>query len=61
MPATATAIRPNELGRDATASVTLLDLIAAVSDVSDCDEDVLATVSHMLRSGHVRFTRRPAA
>ena len=33
--------------------VTLLELVAAVSSVTDDDEEVVATVAHMLRSGAV--------
>jgi hypothetical protein len=33
--------------------VTLLELVEAVSDVTDNDVEVVATVLHMLRSGRV--------
>jgi hypothetical protein len=37
-------------------AVTLLELIDAVSEVSESEEEVVATVSHMLNSGRVRLT-----
>jgi hypothetical protein len=36
-------------------SVTLLELIDAVSEVSDTEQEVVATVSYMLNSGRVRL------
>ena len=36
-------------------SVTLLELVGAVCDVTDDDAEVVATVLHMLRSGQVRL------
>ncbi len=35
--------------------VTLLELIEAVSEVSETEQEVLATVTYMLNSGHVRL------
>ncbi len=35
--------------------VTLLELIDAVSEVSDTEQEVLATVTYMLSSGRVRL------
>jgi hypothetical protein len=35
--------------------VTLLDLVQAVCDVTEDDNEVIATVRHMLRSGRVRL------
>jgi hypothetical protein len=35
--------------------ITLLELIDAVSEVSDCEEEVVATVTYMLNSGRVRL------
>lgn len=35
--------------------VTLLELVDAVSDVSDDETEVVATVLHMLRSGTVKL------
>ena len=35
---------------------TLLEVMMAVSEVTDDDEEVLATVSHMLKSGRVRLS-----
>lgn len=34
---------------------TLLDLVGAVCEVTSDDEEVVATVLHMLRSGRVRL------
>ncbi len=35
---------------------TLLDLVSAVSDVSENEREVVATVAHMIRTGQVRLT-----
>jgi len=37
-------------------SVTLLELIDAVSEVSDTEQEVIATVTYMLSSGRVRLS-----
>jgi hypothetical protein len=37
------------------ADVTLLQLVEAICDVTSSDEEVVATVLHMLRSGCVRL------
>ena len=34
---------------------TLLELIAAVNDVSDSEQEALSTITYMLESGRVRF------
>ena len=39
-------------------SLTLLELIEAVSEVSDSEQEVIATVTYMLRSGRVRLAGR---
>jgi hypothetical protein len=36
--------------------MTLLELIEAVSEVSDSEQEVIATVSYMLSSGRVRLS-----
>ena len=36
--------------------LTLLELVAAVDEVSDSEEELLGTVVHMLRSGRVRLS-----
>jgi len=36
--------------------MTLLELIAAVSDVSETEQETLATVTYMLNSGRVRLS-----
>ena len=36
-------------------ATTLLALVEAVSDASNSEQEVVATVSHMLRSGRVRL------
>ncbi|MCS5638491.1 MAG: hypothetical protein NZ990_18400 [Myxococcota bacterium] len=38
-------------------AVTLLEVVKAVAEVADNDEEVLATMSHMLRSGRVRLSQ----
>jgi hypothetical protein len=35
--------------------LTLLDLIQAVSEVAANDQELLATVAHLINSGQVRF------
>ena len=35
--------------------VTLLELVAAICDITDDEEEILATVHHMLESGSVRL------
>jgi hypothetical protein len=37
-------------------SVTLLELVKAVSEVSDSEREILATVTYMLNSGRVRLS-----
>ena len=37
-------------------ATTLLDLVSAVSDVSDNEREVIATVAHMILTGRVRLT-----
>ncbi len=50
---------------EAPTELTFLELIDAVSEVSDTEQEVIATVSHMLNSGRVRlagnFRGEPAA
>ena len=36
-------------------SVTLLELVKAVSEVTDDDREIVATVRHMLQSGRARL------
>jgi hypothetical protein len=36
-------------------SLTLLELVEAVNDVTSNDDEVVATVQHMLQSGRVRL------
>ena len=50
----ATAV-PIPLGVDEPESVTLLELVRAVSEVTDDEREVVATVRHMLLSGRVRL------
>lgn len=46
-----------ELGaEEAPAELTLLELIDAVSEVSETEQEVIATVSYMLKSGRVRLS-----
>jgi hypothetical protein len=52
VPMSATAVRaPSDLQGD----VTLLELIQAVADVTNDEREIIATVTHMLRSGSVRL------
>lgn len=37
-------------------SVTLLELVEAVSEVSDSEQEVIATVTYMLSSGRIRLS-----
>jgi hypothetical protein len=37
------------------ANVTLLDLMAAVSDYAQSDAELVATVAHLVNSGRVRL------
>jgi len=54
--AIATAIQlPAETQDPEPKSATLLELVESVCDVTDSDEEVIATVLHMLRSGRVRL------
>ena len=36
-------------------SLTLMDLVDAVGQCADTEEEVLATVTYMIRSGHVQM------
>ena len=40
---------------DAPRPVTLMELVDAVGEVAETEQEVLATVSYMLRSGRVRL------
>jgi hypothetical protein len=46
---------PIPLDGDEPEQVTLLELVRAVSEVTDDDREVVATVQHMLLSGRVRL------
>jgi len=37
-------------------SLTLLELVEAVNDVTSSDDEVVATVRHMLRTGRIRLS-----
>lgn len=37
-------------------ATTLLDLVRAISEVTDDDHEIVATVQHLLDSGRVRLT-----
>ena len=39
----------------ASGDVTLLELVQAISDVTDDEREIVATVMYMLRSGHARL------
>ena len=51
-PESVVALPPTEKEPLAT---TLLDLVEAVGDVSDNEREVVATVSHLIRTGKVRL------
>jgi hypothetical protein len=42
-------------GAQEVSEVTLLELVQAVSEVTDDDREVVATVRHLIRSGRVRL------
>ena len=46
---------PLELQEPEPKSLTLLELVGSVCDVTDDDDEVIATVLQMLRSGRVRL------
>jgi len=46
---------PATLGSTQAPETTLLELVQAVSDEARTDQEVVATVLHMLRSGRVRL------
>ena len=46
---------PVELQESEAKSLTLLELVGSVCDVADSDDEVVATVLQMLRSGRVRL------
>jgi len=54
----AAAISPvvEVLGDPQLNELTLLDLVQAVCDVAESEEEIIATVIHMLQSGRVRLT-----
>lgn len=43
----------------ALAPLTLMELIEAVSEVSETDQEVVATVAYMLRSGRIQLADDP--
>ena len=46
---------PVEIQDPESKNVTLLELVGSVCDVTDDDDEVIATVLQMLRSGRVRL------
>ena len=46
---------PLATGQQPRTRVTLLDLVAAVVDSAESDEEVIATVHHMLHSGRIKL------
>lgn len=46
---------PVELQEPESKSLTLLELVGSVCDVTDDDDEVVATVLQLLRSGRVRL------
>lgn len=47
--------------KESSLSLTLLDLVEAVSEVSDSEDEVIATVTYMLRSGRIRVAGEPCS
>jgi len=47
--------RPRRRAARAVRSVTLLELVSAVSETTDDEREIVAAVLHMLRSGSVRL------
>jgi hypothetical protein len=43
-------------GESDTDAISFLDLVAAVAEFSDSEQEVVATVMHMLRSGRVQLS-----
>lgn len=43
------------LVRDDPVETTLLDLVQVIGEVTDDEREVVATVLHLLRAGHVRL------
>lgn len=52
-------IRAN--GEDHLEPLTLMELVDAVSEVSETEQEVLATVTYMLKSGRVQIMEEEAA
>ena len=50
------ALRVDQVDEVQPAKLTLLDLVQAVAEVTDDDREIVATVLHMLRAGHVKLT-----
>src|SRR5262245_7998196 len=48
-------VAPNREAGRMQAQTTLLDLVTAVSDVTDSEDEVVATVVHLVNSGAVRL------
>ena len=38
---------------------TLIEVLEAIADVADSDEEVLATLAHMLESGRIKLSQLP--
>jgi len=49
---------PRQTQSPSPVELTLLDLTGAVIEVSENDREVVATLSHLIRSGRVRLSRR---
>ncbi len=49
------APRQSRAGRNEGRCLTLLELIRAISEVTEDEEEIVATAVHMLRSGSVRL------
>ena len=51
----AVARQPQIQGEPISGAYTLLELVQSVGEVTSSDQEVVATVIHMLRSGRVRL------
>jgi len=54
--ATSRARRHSLPGANASVSTTLLDLVRVLSEITDDENEIVATVIHMLRTGSVKLT-----
>jgi hypothetical protein len=46
---------PSEVAMDTQGQLTLLDLIEAVAEVADSEDEIVSVVAHLVNSGRVRL------